>query len=911
MMKKVNAILLILLFSLTTNLSGGHFPDTVFDSKVKSPKEFFGFEAGEVPLNHAQILGYFQYLNDNSQRTSLFYTGTTHEGRKLLLMFVGSAENIANLNAIQQQWQQLAAGAASGTETTPGLAWMMYNIHGDEMSGADAAVRLAYYLAAGSNPEIDTILDQTVVAIDPIENPDGRDRYLAAMQQWQSQIENDDVQSLHHSGLWPGGRGNHYLFDLNRDWFILSQPESRARMKMLTQYHPHLVVDAHEMGPTDTYLFNPPREPFNPYIPAQVKKWWATFARDQAKRFDRFGWSYYTGEWFEEWYPGYGSSIMSYGGTISILYEQASADGTSIKRHDGTKLYYRDAVHRQFESSIANILTLAKNKDAYLRDFAAIRRTAATKTMTGKPEAYLVLPGSDRGLFAKTLENLQLLGIEVSMTAEKMRLRDATANLGMVKANQTIAPGAAVIKARQPLQRLIHATLEFETPLKTRFLQEERKSILTDNGSRLYEVSAWSYLTAANLQAYALDRLPDVRLSPFSPQQEQQLPATYSAAFGYMFLTSERRARRLVVDLLAKEVQLRVAIKPFVHQQKAYSPGTILIRKNENAPVMETMLFKLAADHQVALIPVGTALSDKGPDLGGNRFKLLQKPRVALIGGTNVSGYTFGAAWHSLDQFFGLKHTLLANYNLHQADLRKYNVIILPELWGNHNDWSAYLNKSTLAKLKTWVQQGGTLIAIGNGAAFLADTTQKFVNTRLRSQVLKELPKYTRTLPADLFEVDSLAIWHNRKTGTQKNPEKDKADVDQIRQADELGRKLMPRGVMMNTRLNPESFVNFGLNDPVASLLYSNYAFLHPNPNAVVASFGDRENLRISGLIWPEAADRLAQSAWIVREQTGKGQVILFADDPNFRGYFAGTIRQFYNAVVFGPGAGANAGIPW
>jgi hypothetical protein len=190
-----------------------------------------------------------------------------------------------------------------------------------------------------------------------------------------------------------------------------------------------------------------------------------------------------------------------------------------------------------------------------------------------------------------------------------------------------------------------------------------------------------------------LDRLPDVRLSPFSPQQEQQLPATYSAAFGYMFLTSERRARRLVVDLLAKEVQLRVAIKPFVHQQKAYSPGTILIRKNENAPVMETMLFKLAADHQVALIPVGTALSDKGPDLGGNRFKLLQKPRVALIGGTNVSGYTFGAAWHSLDQFFGLKHTLLANYNLHQADLRKYNVIILPELWGNHNDWSAYLNK--------------------------------------------------------------------------------------------------------------------------------------------------------------------------------------------------------------------------
>jgi hypothetical protein len=257
MMKKVNAILLILLFSLTTNLSGGHFPDTVFDSKVKSPKEFFGFEAGEVPLNHAQILGYFQYLNDNSQRTSLFYTGTTHEGRKLLLMFVGSAENIANLNAIQQQWQQLAAGAASGTETTPGLAWMMYNIHGDEMSGADAAVRLAYYLAAGSNPEIDTILDQTVVAIDPIENPDGRDRYLAAMQQWQSQIENDDVQSLHHSGLWPGGRGNHYLFDLNRDWFILSQPESRARMKMLTQYHPHLVVDAHEMGPTDTYLFKP------------------------------------------------------------------------------------------------------------------------------------------------------------------------------------------------------------------------------------------------------------------------------------------------------------------------------------------------------------------------------------------------------------------------------------------------------------------------------------------------------------------------------------------------------------------------------------------------------------------------------------------------------------------------------
>ena len=279
---------------------------------IQPPDEYLGFKLGSRPVHHDEVLDYYQYLDELLDNVTLTEYGKTYEGKPLVYLMISSKKNMVNLQSIKNSISTLADPRLIKTVTaakkiivnTPAIAWMAYGIHGDEISSTDAAVQLAYQLAAGSDPTTKKILQELVVSIDPIENPDGRERYLQQLKQWRGAVVNSDASSLDHSGFWPYGRGNHYLFDLNRDWFATVHPETRGKVSAILEWKPQFLVDSHEMGAYDTYLFNPPRAPFNPFLPKAIYKWWDNIAKDQAAAFDEYGWSYYTRDWNEEVYPG-------------------------------------------------------------------------------------------------------------------------------------------------------------------------------------------------------------------------------------------------------------------------------------------------------------------------------------------------------------------------------------------------------------------------------------------------------------------------------------------------------------------------------------------------------------------------------------------------------------------------------
>ena len=687
---------------------------------------------------------------------------------------------------------------------TPAIVWIGYGIHGDEISSVDAALEVAYELAAGQGEETRAILRDLVICLDPVQNPDGRERFLAQMQQWSGALPNSDLQSMHHTGLWPGGRGNHYLFDMNRDWFLLIHPESRARIGALIKWNPQVLIDSHEMGAYDTYLFSPATEPLNPNLPQISINWWSVFARDQAAAFDRFGWSYYTREWNDEWYPGYGSAWTMYTGVVGILYEQAGVDGSIIKRPDGRVMSYAQTVEHHVVSTLANLKTAAAHREELLRDFARTRDLLA-RPAPGTPEAFIIVPGPNPGRTDRLVQLLIDQGIEVKIADEAITVDRARSWRETRATKKRFPAGTYVVPLRQPLGRLAKTILEFDPRMKTSFLEEEREELERRGDSKLYDVSAWSLPIMFNVEAYDTERLPSgdlrsvTRLAP-SPGQVEGSTSVY----GYLLDYTADASTRALVRLLEQGLKVRAAREPFSIEGHSYGRGTLLLRGEENPPTLKEALEGVASQTGVSARSISTALATTGPDLGGNDFVLLREPRIALLGGQEVSSTSFGSLWHLLDKQLGARVTLLNSSTGAWADLRKYSVLVLPN--GSPDGYERVFGKKGIAKLKDWVEQGGTLIGVAGAAAFLADTSTGFCQTRLRRQALGELGLFdrARTLEeqAQQVRLDSTALWNGTlpKEDGQTLTANDASEKER-KLTDERGQLFMPRGALLRVLL--------------------------------------------------------------------------------------------------------------
>ncbi|UCE25580.1 MAG: hypothetical protein JSU74_05910 [Candidatus Zixiibacteriota bacterium] len=900
------------------------YPDGTYDETVPKPNDYLAQPVATWPARYDEIVRYLEILAEQSDRVIMQEHGTTHEGRTLYNLFIGAEENILNREEMKRQTARLASadGLASVSEVEalidglPATAWLGYSIHGDEYSGTDAAVQLAYQLAAGTDSATMHLLNNVFIIIDPCENPDGRERALSMLQTYQSYVPNYDMDAQQHGGVWPWGRGNHYLFDLNRDWILLTQPETKGRIRTKLEWNPQLVVDAHEMGADENYLFSPPRQPINYHTPSNVFKWWEVFSRDQGLAFDQRGWPYYIKEWHEHWYPGYGSQWLTFLGAVGILYEQAGVDGAAVRQDDDYLLTYHEAINHQFTSSLTNLHTLANNRKDIMRDYWQARQDIVDE---GSRDGlvYLFAPDGDELKMNRFITSLLEQGIEVLRATDDFTVRSATDIYHQEHASRQFPAGTYVVKTDQPHGNLIKAVCEFDPHLKMEFLKEERRELEKYNHTRMYEVSAWSVPIAYDIDAF------ETRV-PFSVNTEPVTAVESSsgrlhnpdAQFGFVINMEGEKTFQILNRLFAEELMIYASEKPFTLEGRDYRSGSLALRRRGNSEQLVSILERLATEIGIDVYGVNTAMSTKGSYLGAGTFQLLSRPRVALLTGDPLSYTSFGSIWFAIDRQLEIPHSLIPLRSLTWQDLSKYNVIVLPSTWG---DWlNQILGEYGTGVLRDWVSNGGTLICVGNAAMWAADSTTGLSQVRPKRQVLDKLDEYDRALErevqAEAPEVDTMALWHPEKVKTETKEEEKSPPLskEELAELDEWQRRFFPRGVMMRADINTEDWLAFGMKERVPVILYTDQALMPGEHVSTAARLcPDQNKLRISGLLWPEARKRWAGTAFTTKEHLGRGQIILFAGQPNPRAYFYGTRKMLINAVLYGPGMGTRFGSPY
>nr|MCS5624769.1 M14 family metallopeptidase [Candidatus Neomarinimicrobiota bacterium] len=626
------------------------------------------------------------------------------------------------------------------------------------------------------------------------------------------------------------------------------------------------------------------------------------------------GWNYYTREWNEEFFPGYGSSWSIYTGAVGLLYEQAGVDGSQGIQRDGTVLTYRESVHHQFISSMANLITVADNRKDLLRDYYG-EKYESVYTKTNRLKAFIFPKGKNKSIEKQFAETLIRQGIEVGQTLKVEKLKQAVKSDGTTKKNVMIPKGSMLVRLDQPNHALVNAILSFDIRLKNSFLETERRQRLKHSDSRLYETTAWSLPLAYGLEGYYTNDLPPMVTTKYVTHSPTGMVFNPTPSFGYIIPNSDQNSYALLNVLLENQLQVWTANKPFRINGNDFPAGSYLLRLNANPHLTTEFIQKLSLEFSADIYGVNTGLVDSGPDLGGGEFRLLEKPKIALIGGSPTSYYSFGAAWHLLDSRLNVPFSILEAGSFPGTDLRKYNVIILPSAWGGTGAYKRYFGEGGIKKLKGWIEDGGTVIGLGSGSHLLTDTTVAISSVRQKRQVLKDLKDYEKSLEylksAEAPEIDSLAVWEGKKQISSSKRDEWEYSISDIEDKDKLARKLAPRGMLMKAYLDKEHWLSFGCGEYVIPMVNTSVALVSDEHVATVARFAEEDKLRVSGLLWPEARQRWAETVFATREGYGNGQIILFATDPNFRGYFHNTERMFLNALLLGPGMGTHQPIKW
>ena len=363
--------------------------------------------------------------------------------------------------------------------------------------------------------------------------------------------------------------------------------------------------------------------------------------------------------------------------------------------------------------------------------------------------------------------------------------------------------------------------------------------------------------------------------------------------------------------LLENKIKVWCAEEDFSVEGEYFSNGSIVIRNNSNKKMKISLLKELASEYGINIFAINTALATEGPDLGSSNFTMFIEPRIAIVSGPPTSTYSFGATWHLIDYKMKSRASLINAMSLAWQDLSKYNVLILP----NGGRMKKTLGDNGIKKLKNWINDGGTLISYSNSAAFLSDSSVSISSVRLRRQSLDKLDIYANDLSileeAKNLSIDSVALWEGGDIyDTQEVKEIDK-NIDKIKELDQLGRKFRPQGAILKVNMDEEHWLSVGCRNFIPVLYNTGNVFMAKKPVNVAGRLADEQNFRLGGLLWPEAKSRIAESAWVTQERHGKGQVILFATEPHFRGYFKASERVLLNAIYLGPGMGTSPSVNW
>ena len=891
-------------------------PGITYDPRIPTLDQVNGHAWGSEVSAHAEVEAYLRALAAAApERLRLVQYGTSWQGRRLWYALVGSPQNLARLDEVQRGMQRLAdprgladAEAEALVASLPAVGWLANCVHGDEPSGTDAALYVLYHLLAAQNdPVVDAVFAECVIGVDPLQNPDGRDRFVHSTRAARGRWADATPLGAEHSQPWPGGRVNHALFDMNRDWFAMSQPETQARVRTFLSFWPLLYVDLHEMGGNSSYYFPPPAQPVNAEITATQRDWLQRYGRNNARWFDRFGFDYFTREAYDSFYPGYGEGWPTFHGSIGMTFEMASARGLVFRRRDEGLLHYRDGVRRHFIASLATLETLAKGRVEALRAFLQHRRAGVARGEQGPIKAYVFPDRGDRTRLARLMNLLLAQGIEVHRTTAVWQ-PNAQALGAKTAAALPFAAGSYVVAMAQPASTLATLLLQPQFDMEADFLAEQKQREQKRRGTEFYDLTAWALPLLFGVDAFTVGEALPAGLQPLRageamagapPLRAEPPKVAYVVAWG------QNGAAALLAELLRLGTKARCIDEPFVLDGVEYPAGSFVVRVHDQPAELHARMRELAAAHGVAPYCADSSWVERGPNFGTDEGLTLKVPRVAMAWDRPVNANSAGWLRYLLEQRYGVPVTPLRTHDLGRVELDRFTVLVLPE----GGDYAGLLGKRGTDVVRGFVERGGVLVTLGSASRWLMEKDVGLLASEAESRDKpKEPKKGDEKKPDDTKPDEGKSDAPKTEVAADaKQPVAAKAnepfDYAAAIRPDKEAPPSTP-GAILQVTVDREHWLGFGYRG-TASVVHDSSHILTPvklDRGTNVAIYAPAEQLIQAGFVWDESKRQLPQKAYLVHQPHGRGHVVAFAEDPNVRAFADGLNLLLLNAVLLTAG---------
>ena len=805
---------------------------SLFSQNIQSPKEFLGYELGKQFTRHHRVVDYFTYVSTQLDNVLLEKYGETNERRPLYVSYISSKKNIENIEQIRHN-NLGQTGLKPASINDIAIVWLSYNVHGNEASSTEASMQTLYELVTTKKDQ----LENTLVIIDPCINPDGRDRYANWYNQVKSEPYNTDQNAKEHREPWPGGRANHYLFDLNRDWAWATQIESTQRLKIYNKWMPHVHVDFHEQSMNNPYYFAPAAEPFHEIITDWQRNFQTQIGKNHARYFDKNGWLYFTKESFDLLYPSYGDTYPTYMGAIGMTYEQAGGGmgGLGVDTDHGYELTLVDRVAHHKTTGLSTVEIASKNAVTLNTEFKKFFDTGSFKYKS------YVLKNENKD---KTTRLLALL--------DKHQIDYEFTNKGLVKgynyltqqeSRMSVNTKDLVIHTQQPKGKMVKVL--FEPNAK-----------LTD--SLTYDITAWSLPYAHGFKAIAsttkVSSRKDVMVDTANNGIDQN-------AYAYVSKWNSLEDASFLAALLQADVRVRFSEKDFTIEGNSYAKGTLIILRGDNKTNKEfdKQITSIAQNNNRKLTPVQTGFVSSGKDFGSSSVNPINKQKVAVISGKGTSSLSFGEIWHFFETQLHYPLTVLDTDYINRVDLDEYDVLIIPNGY-----YSSILNKSGLEKINNFAQAGGTVIAIG---------------TALRSFANKE----------------GFALKSKKPTEGKENKTANLTAYEDTRRN---RANTLITGAIFKSKVDSSHPLAFGYDDVYFSLKLNNASYAYLQNGSNVAYF-NKSATNLAGFAGKKALKNIPESLLFGEERKGSGSIIYMVDNPLFRSFWDNGKLFFVNAIFF------------
>jgi hypothetical protein len=911
-----------------------------YRAAVPRPESVLGYASGEMNTQYAaQERALLAIANAARDRVRVEEFTTTYERRTMRLYIVSSPENIARLDAIRADLDRLAdprgtpqAELDQIAGRTPAVVWISGSVHGNESPGFETCIQLLYQFAASDEPATMAALKNAIVIINPSSNPDGHERFTV----WYNSVNvaAPDPEAQEHREPWSiQGRFNHYRFDMNRDLIASTQREVQGIMREMLRWHPMVAADLH--GHVTSYFFPPAARPVNVNIGADATKWLDIFGRGNAQAFDRYGWMYYSRDVFDLYYPGYYDTWPSLNGAIGMTFETDGGGhrGLLYRRPDGSLLSFRDGIAKHYVASMATIETTARRSTERVRDYLRFRQSAVSDGRTGAMRRIVLVPGNDPGRAAELASALVRAGIEVRRLSSPLSLSSAHAYADDAVGARRFDAGSYVIDLAQPQGRVAKAILEpsheldpvFARAQVDKFRRNQRRGKAAGEGYEFYDITAWSLPVAFGVEAWwSVDTGPATGDLLSLPAEEPSLPAAQqrprrvggellavdvgggivagrNATSAYLFSPERNGAPRLAYHLLAEGFRLESTSLPIDAGGRVWPRGSFIARVARNEATLGARIDALARESGVDVTGVNSAFTESGQyGIGSEPVNPIPAPAIAILADEGVSQPGYGAIWFGLERRYGIKFTPIGYSYLASGDLSKFTSIVMPS--GNYG---SRISKDAVDRMKSWVRAGGTLVTMGGATAWAAGESVALTTARAVGEDEAKTEKSDKTDKTDKTSA-AVKTTGDSTAGTRTGSTPDRMAEEMIPFRSPSSSASVPEavpGIHADALLDRTHWLTAGYDAPRLTVLLEGDLFLTPSKEgANVATFPTAGKFIRAGFTWPDNTERLLRgTSFLVDESLGRGHVVLFTNEPMFRGWWRALDRLVLNAILLGP----------